>query len=267
VNSDRRVVSASLRIEAPAEAIFELIADPAHQPSWDGNGNLGSAEAGQRVRSVGDVFRMTLSGGAVRDNHVVEFEEGRLIAWRPSEVGAEQPGHLWRWELEPHDDGSTLVTHTYDWTRLTDESRLERARATLPENLMASLRRLDDVVRRGSGGSSEAPELPALFAGVSVADYDAALTWYERLFGEPATFHPNDVEAVWEVAPGRSVYVEHRPGHAGHAMATLFVDDLAERVAGIAERGIEPHLDETYDNGVRKVTYRDPDGNEIGFGG
>jgi len=24
---------------------------------------------------------------------------------------------------------------------------------------------------------------------------------------------------------------------------------------------------ETYDNGVRKVIYRDPDGNEIGFGG
>jgi hypothetical protein len=47
----------------------------------------------------------------------------------------------------------------------------------------------------------------------------------------------------------------------------LFVDDLGARVAGIAGRGIEPALDETYGNGVRKVTYRDPDGNEIGFGG
>ena len=48
---------------------------------------------------------------------------------------------------------------------------------------------------------------------------------------------------------------------------TLFVDDLGDLVDGIAARGIEPHLDETYDNGVRKVTYRDPEGNEIGFGG
>jgi len=48
---------------------------------------------------------------------------------------------------------------------------------------------------------------------------------------------------------------------------TLFVDDLSERVAAIAERGIEPHLDETYDNGVRKVTFRDPEGNEVGLGG
>ena len=35
----------------------------------------------------------------------------------------------------------------------------------------------------------------------------------------------------------------------------------------IAGRGIEPAERETYENGVRKVTYRDPDGNEIGFGG
>ena len=26
-------------------------------------------------------------------------------------------------------------------------------------------------------------------------------------------------------------------------------------------------LRKTYDNGVRKITYRDPDGNEIGLGG
>lgn len=32
-------------------------------------------------------------------------------------------------------------------------------------------------------------------------------------------------------------------------------------------RGIEPEERETYENGVRKVTYRDPDGNEIGYGG
>ena len=32
-------------------------------------------------------------------------------------------------------------------------------------------------------------------------------------------------------------------------------------------RGIEPASQETYGNGVLKVIYRDPDGNEIGFGG
>jgi uncharacterized protein YndB with AHSA1/START domain len=260
MSDEERIVKASRLIEAPPEEIFELIADPARQPSWDGNANLGEAEPGQRVRAAGDVFRMTLSGGAVRENHVVDFEEGRRIAWRPAEVGVEPPGHEWRWELEPRADGATLVTHTYDWSQLTDESRLRRARATLSHNLRSSLDRLAETAQ-GSAG------LPALFAGISVADYPGALEWYERLFGRPPSFHPNDVEAVWEVAPHRSVYVEERPEHAGHALVTLFVDDLADRVAGIAARGIEPHLDETYDNGVRKVTYGDPEGNEIGFGG
>src|SRR5271169_1131575 len=95
-----RVVSASREIAAAASRIFELIADPAQQPQWDGNDNLTGAEPGQRVRGVGDVFTMTLTGGAVRENHVVEFEEGRRIAWTPSEVGGRPPGHLWRWELE-----------------------------------------------------------------------------------------------------------------------------------------------------------------------
>jgi uncharacterized protein YndB with AHSA1/START domain len=256
-----QVVSVSRVVGAAPEVVFELIADPSRQPSWDGNDNLRSAEPGQRVRAVGDVFVMTLTVGAVRDNHVVEFEEARRIAWRPSEPGAQPPGHLWRWELEPHEDGGTLVTHTYDWTGLTDENRFARARATTPDKLRASLDRLADAAVR------DALALPALFAGVSVTDLAAAEEWYERLFGSPPSFRPNDTEAVWEVAPGRSVYVEQRPDHAGHALATLFVDDLAERVAAITGRGLEPHLDETYDNGVRKVTYRDPEGNEIGFGG
>ena len=143
-----RVVSASLEIAAPAGRIFELIADPSQQPRWDGNDNLAEASAGRRVRAVGDVFTMTLTLGAVRENHVVEFDEGRLIAWRPSEPGQEPPGHLWRWELEPVDDERTVVTHTYDWTQLTDEKRMTRARETTAERLQASLVRLAELAER-----------------------------------------------------------------------------------------------------------------------
>jgi len=137
-----RVVSASRDIAAGAERIFALIADPAAQPGWDGNDNLAAAPAGQRVRRAGDVFTMTLTRGAIRENHVVEFEEGRRIAWTPAEPGREPPGHLWRWELEPAGPSRTRVTHTYDWTRLTDEGRLPRARATTADRLRASLDRL-----------------------------------------------------------------------------------------------------------------------------
>jgi len=140
-----RVVSAERVVGSGAAAVFELIADPAQQPRWDGNDNLDAADPGQRVRAVGDVFRMRTTKGNVRENHVVEFEEGRRIAWRPAEPGAEPPGHLWRWELEPVHSGQTRVRHTYDWTRLTDEQRLPRARATTAARLQASVDRLADL--------------------------------------------------------------------------------------------------------------------------
>jgi len=137
-----KVVTADRVVHAPPEAIFELIADPARQPEWDGNDNLAEAPAGQRVRAVGDVFTMTLiKSGATRNNRVVAFEEGSLIAWRPSEPGKREPGHEWRWELTPA-EGGTRVVHTYDWTDLTDSNRIPRARNTTSERLAASLDRL-----------------------------------------------------------------------------------------------------------------------------
>lgn len=123
-----------------------------------------------------------------------------------------------------------------------------------------------DRAGRASAPYDDGMEL-ALFAGIPVSDYAASLEWYERLLGAPPTFIPNDVEAVWELAENRSLYIELLPEHAGHAFHTLFVGDFDERVARTAERGIEPVLRETYENGVRKATYRDPDGNEVGFGG
>jgi len=149
MSDETKVTSASRDVAAPAETIFELIADPAQQPQWDANDNLAEAEAGQRVRAVGDVFAMLLTQGAIRENHIVEFDEGRLIAWRPAEPGGTPPGHLWRWELEPVDASHTRVTHTYDWSRLTDEKRLPRARATTADRLQASMDRLAAIAERG----------------------------------------------------------------------------------------------------------------------
>jgi uncharacterized protein YndB with AHSA1/START domain len=147
--SDERIVSATRVVAAPSDRLFELIADPAQQPRWDGNDNLDHAESGQRIRAVGDVFAMHNTSGAVRENHVVEFDEGRLVAWCPAEPGGEPIGHRWRWELEPVDGASTRVTHTYDWTRLTDEKRLEKARSTTTDRLQASVDRLAALAEEG----------------------------------------------------------------------------------------------------------------------
>ena len=106
-----------------------------------------------------------------------------------------------------------------------------------------------------------------LFAGIPVSNYQRAVTWYEQLLGSRPAFIPNAIEAVWELAEHRFLYVSELSERAGQAFHTVWVDDLDERVESIRGRGIEPAARETYENGVRKVIYRDPDGNEIGFGG
>ncbi|GAB19052.1 prolipoprotein diacylglyceryl transferase [Gordonia effusa NBRC 100432] len=153
-DDDDRIVSAKREIAASAATIFELIADPAQQPRWDGNGNLAHAADGQRIHKVGDVFETTITRGQVRRNHVVEFEENKLIAWLPSQPDDTPPGHLWRWELAAADDGHTIVTHTYDWTRLDDPKRLERARWTTEDKLRASIDRLAELVEGQLDGDS-----------------------------------------------------------------------------------------------------------------
>ena len=106
----------------------------------------------------------------------------------------------------------------------------------------------------------------SLYAGICVRDYAAARQWYERLLGGGPTFLAHETEAVWELAEGRSIFVEEDVERAGHALHTILVDDLDSLVSEIASRGISPAKREVYSNGVRKAVYRDADGNEIGFG-
>src|SRR5688572_26100124 len=104
------------------------------------------------------------------------------------------------------------------------------------------------------------------FAGIAVADFGATLAWYERFIGKPPDFFPHESEAVWQVTDHTWIYVIADAERAGRALLTVLVDDLDAQVAQLAVRGFDPTKQETYANGVRKVIYHDPDGNEIGFG-
>ena len=106
-----------------------------------------------------------------------------------------------------------------------------------------------------------------LFAGLRVRNFTDAREWYERLLGVEPSFLPHETEAVWTLDEHRHVYIVEDSERPGGCVVTLFVDDLDARVKAIAARGIEPAKQETYSNGVRKATYRDADGNEIGLGG
>ena len=106
-----------------------------------------------------------------------------------------------------------------------------------------------------------------LFAGIAVSDFARAVggtsgcSAHRRRSGPttPSTSGP------WPKT-ARSTSCAS-PGSAGHGLLMVMLDDLDAFVSDAATRGIEPEAVETYEGGVRKAVFRDPDGNEVGFGG
>ncbi len=109
-----------------------------------------------------------------------------------------------------------------------------------------------------------------LFAGLLVSDLSAAEQWWTAALGSDPLMRPNDAEVVWQVGSAYVYLDAALDGRTpGQGQVTLFLaesGELDERVAAAAAHGIEPTLRETYDNGVRKVTFTDPDGNRLGLG-
>ena len=106
-----------------------------------------------------------------------------------------------------------------------------------------------------------------LFVEFPVTNFTASLAWYNQLFGCTPAFYPNEIEAVWELAEHRYLYIKLNPEHAGHASSLVFLGDLDGFVNQVNGRKLNPSKSENLANGVRKVIYSDPDGNEVCFGG
>ncbi|MEA2420214.1 MAG: hypothetical protein QOE60_2420 [Thermoleophilaceae bacterium] len=104
-----------------------------------------------------------------------------------------------------------------------------------------------------------------LFAGIPVADLDAALAWYERLWGRAPDLVPNDNEGCWQVAESRWIYVVGDAERAGNALLTFLVDDLDGWVAELAARGLETGSVEAIAAGTRTTAIADPEGNRLTF--
>ena len=105
-----------------------------------------------------------------------------------------------------------------------------------------------------------------VFAGIPVADRDAAAGWYERLVGRPPDLIPNDDEAAWRLTETGWIYVIADAGRAGSALNTLLVDDLDAFLAGLAERKVMAGPVKTIGDGVRVTVVTDPDGNRLQVG-
>lgn len=108
-------------------------------------------------------------------------------------------------------------------------------------------------------------DIGILFAGVAVADFDAAVTWYGQLFGRPADVIVNDHEVMWRFADAAWLYVVADPERAGRALVALSVPDLDQTVAEIGGRGIASGPVEIIGEAGRKAPFTDADGNVLSF--
>ena len=116
-----RIVTESIDVAAPAATVFAILTDPRQHARIDGSGSVQEVVEGPPRLERGSEFgaRMRLFGLPYRiSNRVVEFEEGRRIAWR--HFG----GHRWRYELEPLGADRTRVTESFDYSMYGPGPRL-----------------------------------------------------------------------------------------------------------------------------------------------
>ena len=138
-----RIVSRSTIVPAPAQMIFDLLADPRRHGEIDGSGSIQSAQLDAPERlSLNATFGMKMKIGLPYKitNTVVEFEEGKTIAWR--HFG----GHIWRYILEPV-DGGTKVTEQFDWNK-SKAPLILKLRKSPQDNAKSIEKTLENLVKR-----------------------------------------------------------------------------------------------------------------------
>jgi uncharacterized protein YndB with AHSA1/START domain len=117
-------------VNVPAAELFAVLVEPGRHREIDGSATVQGRATGAAISAVGQVFTMSMHasdlGEYISENHVVEFEPGRRITWETTRDGKPPVGFRWGWEVQPMAAGRTLVTHTYDWSRVSDEAVLKR---------------------------------------------------------------------------------------------------------------------------------------------
>lgn len=156
----RHVVSGTI-VAAP-EQVFAVLSDPNRHTEIDGAGMLrGAPDPQPPVTGVGDAFVMNMNQDGLGDyqmrSEIIAFEAGRRIAWAPglynvpADLAAalgdiDFSGYHYTWELAPAADGSTQVTHTYDWSGVKDERALPFFPRVTPEQMAQTIARINETL-------------------------------------------------------------------------------------------------------------------------
>lgn len=140
-------------IPAPPDQIFELVADPRRHKEIDGSGTVRDATDQPQRLTLGATFGMNMQfGGAyTMTSTVIEFEDGRRIAWqsRPPKDAARWRhlfgGRIWRYELEPV-EGGTRVRESWDLSQEGLRTLVWGYRRKTRANMAATLERIDKLL-------------------------------------------------------------------------------------------------------------------------
>lgn len=144
--TDDNKITVERTIPASADAIWDVLSNPARHPELDGSGFVISDDRTDRITANGQSFTMNMNGPHMNgdyqtDNHVVAYGENQVLAWTTAPAGTEPKGWKWVWELEASGPDQTLVRHTYDWSNVTDKDLL--AKNLFP---LVSAEQLDDTL-------------------------------------------------------------------------------------------------------------------------
>jgi hypothetical protein len=140
-------------IPAAPEEIFALLADPRRHHEIDGSGTVRDAKDSPERLGLGAKFGMSMHMGIGYSmvSTVIEFEEGRRIAWQtrpPSSLASKLAGgRIWRYELEPV-EGGTLVRESWDISQERIKLFVLPARGKTRKSMEATLARIEEVVTR-----------------------------------------------------------------------------------------------------------------------
>jgi hypothetical protein len=126
-------VSAVTTIDAPAEVIFAILADPAKHAAIDGTGWIVESVDDRALTTVGQIFRVKMyhpnhpNGNYEMANQLQVLEPPNAIAWKPGydadDGGLHFGGWTWRYDLTPAGALGTRVTLTYDWSSVPTSIR------------------------------------------------------------------------------------------------------------------------------------------------
>jgi Polyketide cyclase / dehydrase and lipid transport len=149
-------LSTTAVINAPAEAIFAVLADPATHAAIDGTGWVRESLDGLPLTATGQVFRMSMyhpnhpDGTYQMANRVQVFDRPTTIAWEPGQDATDGTqtfgGWIWRYDLAPDGPSNTTVTLSYDWSAVPNPIREVIAFPPFPpDHLVNSLAHLSEL--------------------------------------------------------------------------------------------------------------------------